>query len=316
MNPAPITLSHGAILDAYRNIDPIFLNTPQFELAALSDAFGVRLILKVETLNPIRSFKGRGTDYFVQRRSEGAFVCASAGNFGQGMAYACQKRKVALTVFAAENANPLKLERMRYLGAQVKPAGADFDAAKAAAKTYASTHGLVYAEDGRETEVSVGAGTLGLELSRYHAPIDAVLIPLGNGALLNGVGTWFRTESPETKIIGVVARDAPAMALSWREKRLVTTATAVTIADGIAVREPVPEALESMKTVVDDVVEVSEDGLLEAMKLVHEKVGLVLEPAGAAGVAAVLEGVKTFGAVLATPLCGGNLTPEQIRRWL
>ena len=90
-----------AIAQAHQTIDPVFLNTPQFELEALNAVLNTRLILKVETLNPIRSFKGRGTDYFVkQQRQARAFVCASAGNFGQGIAYACRQQNIPLTVFA------------------------------------------------------------------------------------------------------------------------------------------------------------------------------------------------------------------------
>lgn len=192
---------------AARVIDPVFLHTPQFELDALNEVLGMRLVLKVETLNPIRSFKGRGTDYFVRGlpQASPALVCASAGNFGQGMAYACRKWGLALTVFAAETANPFKLERMRRLGATVKLEGQDFDAAKEAAKVYARTRDFIFVEDGLEVEIAEGAGTIGLELTHYPVPFDAVLVPLGNGALINGIGVWFKAKHPSTKIIGVVA---------------------------------------------------------------------------------------------------------------
>src|SRR5262245_61514322 len=119
------------IEEAARRIDPVFLDTPQYVCEPLGDELGCRLALKVETLNPIRSFKGRGADWLVQHLSPGAaLICASAGNFGQAMAYACRARSVSLTVYAAESANPLKIERMRAMGARVVLAGADFDAAK------------------------------------------------------------------------------------------------------------------------------------------------------------------------------------------
>ena len=132
------------IEEAVRVIDPAFLGSPQFEAEALGDELGSRLVCKVETANPIRSFKGRGTDYLLYRlrgeRSEG-LVCASAGNFGQGLAYAARKRGIPLTVFAAENANPAKVERMRGLGAEVRLEGEDFDEAKAAARVLAESEG-------------------------------------------------------------------------------------------------------------------------------------------------------------------------------
>lgn len=303
---------------AARVIDPVFLNTPQFELDALSGALDMRLVVKVETLNPIRSFKGRGTDYFVnQCEHVPAFVCASAGNFGQGMAYACRKRGSTLTVFAAENANPFKLERMRQLGAVVKLAGHDFDAAKEAAKVFAAECGAVFVEDACDPETAVGAGTIGLELSQYPEPLDAVLVPLGNGALINSIGAWFKAKSPDTKIIGVVAAGAPAMDLSWRSGEVKVTENADTIADGIGVRVPVPEALETMRHTVDDILQVEDEVILDAMKLAHKALGVVLEPAGAVGLAAATAYRESFaGHLIATPLCGSNLTEEQIKQWL
>ncbi|MGD1930198.1 MAG: threonine/serine dehydratase [Leptolyngbyaceae cyanobacterium] len=311
-------LSQGTIIHAHEHIDPVFLNTPQFELEALNRALGIRTVLKVETLNPIRSFKGRGTDYFVQNSSqESTFVCASAGNFGQGMAYACRKNQISLVVFAATTANPLKIEQMRRLGADIHLAGADFDGAKDAGKAYAAENGGVFVEDGKVAEVSIGAGTIGLELSQYPDPIDTLLIPLGNGALINGVGTWFKASFPKTKVIGVVAENAPSMQLSWCRDLVVTTETAETISDGIAVRHPVPEALQIMKTTVDDIVQVSDEATIKAMRLVYNFAGIVIEPAGAVGLAAAMMFKKRLlGQIIATPLCGSNMTVEQIAGWL
>ena len=308
----------AAIAQAHQTIDAVFLNTPQFELDALNAVLNTRLILKVETLNPIRSFKGRGTNYYVKQQGQAqAFVCASAGNFGQGMAYACRQRNTPLTVFAAETANPLKLERMRQLGAEVQLAGADFDAAKDAGKAYAADHGLPYMEDGREPEVTAGAGTIGLELSQYPEPIETLLIPVGNGALINGIGTWFKMHSPQTRVIGVVAEGAPAMDWSWQRGSLITTETVNTIADGIGVRVPVPQALELMQTTVDEVLQVTDEATLKAMQQIHQMAGVVVEPAGAVGLAAAMVYGKRFaGQLIATPLCGSNLTIAQMEQWL
>ena len=307
-----------AIVQAHQTIDAVFLNTPQFELDALNQGLNTRLLLKVETLNPIRSFKGRGTNYFVKQQPQvTAFICASAGNFGQGMAYACRQQQIPLTVFAAETANPLKLDRMRQLGAAVKLAGADFDAAKAAGKAYAAAHGLTYVEDGREPEVTAGDGTIGLELSQYPDPIETLLIPVGNGALINGIGTWFKTHSPPTQVIGVVAAGAPAMDWSWQQGQFITTETVDTIADGIGVRIPVPEALDVMKTTVDDILQVSDTATLAAMQQLHHLAGIVVEPAGAVGVAAAMVYPERFaGQLVATPRCGSNLTIAQMAQWL
>ena len=201
------------IAEAADVVDPVFLNSPQYVNEPISEAVGVTIVLKVECLNPIRSFKGRGTDYLLHRITApaGGLVCASAGNFGQGMAYATRKHGLRLTVFAAANASAMKVQRMRALGAEVVLEGIDFDAAKEAARAYAEHTGAMFIEDGGLAPIAEGAGTIGLELLRGGDPIDAVLIPLGDGALTTGIATWIRHASPSTRIIGVVAEGANAM---------------------------------------------------------------------------------------------------------
>jgi threonine dehydratase len=277
----------------------------------------VASVLKVESVNPIRSFKGRGADFLLHRlvATNQGFVCASAGNFGQGMAYACRKRGVPLTVFAARGANPLKIERMRALGATVTLQGDDFDQAKDAAKEHAATHGQIFIEDGRLGAIAEGAGTMAVELIE-GAVLDAVFVPLGNGSLVNGIGTWIKHASPQTRVIAVCAQAAPSMALSWKAGKPVD-APSETIADGIAVRVPVPEACELMPATVDDVVLVSDREMLDAMRHLFLDAGLVIEPAGAAGVAAIVKGTRDWdGRRVATILTGGNLTEQQLRDWL
>src|ERR687893_2092483 len=312
-------LSLKRIEEAARCIDPVFLGSPQYEAEALGVDLGLGLVCKVETANPIRSFKGRGTDYLLHRlgEGEGRLVCASAGNFGQGLAYAARTRSMPLTVFAARSASPAKVERMRQLGAEVRLEGEDLDEAKAAARALAEAEGWRFVEDGREVEIAEGAGTIALELCRWPEPFDALLVPLGNGALLSGVGAWMKAHAPSTEVIGVCAEGAPAMALSLREGVTRTTEKVDTIADGIGVRVPVEEALPDLAGVVDDVLLVDDETMVEAMRLLFWKMGLVVEPAGAAGVAALLAHRERFaGALVATPLCGSNLTGQQVRRWL
>ncbi len=303
---------------AVRSIDPVFLNTPQFESDPLSDELGLRLVLKVETVNPIRCFKGRGTDLFVSRlpAESSKLVCASAGNFGQGLAYAARKRAFHLVVFAAETANPLKVERMRRLGAEVRVSGGDFDAAKEEARRFAEETGARFVEDGREVAITEGAGTIAVELCRWPSHFDVALVPLGDGALVGGIGRWMKAHSPGTRIVGVCASGAPAMALSLRQHKVLSTESVSTIADGIAVRVPVPEALAELDTVVDEVLLVEDDALIRAMQLVFQHHGLVIEPAGVAGLAAAIVQQERFrGAQVVTPLTGGNLTAEQVQQW-
>ena len=314
-----MAISIERIREAAQVIDPVFKDTPQFLADTISERLGLSLVLKVECVNPIRSFKGRGTDYLMHRIGNQlqAFVCASAGNFGQGMAYAARKRGRRLVVFAAVAANPLKVSRMRALGAEVVLAGADFDAAKAAARKHAQEIDALYVEDGLVPEIAEGAGTMALELGQMDGQLDAIFVPLGNGSLINGIGTWFKHFSPDSRVIGVCADGAPSMELSWRAGKPVTTESIATIADGIGVRVPIPEALTAMRAAVDEVMLVSDQEILGAMRLLFLETGLVVEPAGAAGLAAVAKRRNELeGQRVATPLCGGNLTEDQIRRWL
>jgi threonine dehydratase len=311
-------LSLDAIRRAGASIDPVFRDTPQWEATSLGGQLGVRLVLKDETRTPIRSFKGRGADFYVRELAvpPARLVCASAGNFGQGLAWAGRSRGIPCDVFAATTANPLKIERMRSFGATVQLAGADFDAAKDAAREHARTLGVPFIEDGREPAISEGAGTLGIELAAWPASFDAVIIPLGNGALLGGVATWLRHASPATRIIGVCATGAPSMERSWRARTVVTTPSADTIADGIAVRVPIPEAVRDLDGIVDDMWLVDDAAILDAMRLVHATEGIVLEPAGAVGVAALrAHGEALKGSLVATVLCGANVTDAQRELW-
>ena len=313
------TISIAGIQDAAEIIDPVFRNTPQFVCEPLSEHLGLTTILKVETINPIRSFKGRGTDYLLHRLGPqpNGIVCASAGNFGQGMAYAARKRSMRMTVFAAVTANPLKVDRMRALGATVVLEGDDFDDAKDAAMRHAAESGAFYVEDGLLGPIAEGAGTVASELERMDEHLDACMVPLGNGALVNGMGTWLKRSSPSPVVIAVCPTGAPAMEMSWRAGRPISTPTMDTIADGIAVRVPVQEALEIMRETVDDVMLVTDDEIVEAMRLVHRNAGLVLEPAGAAGIAAVAKRRSELsGKRVAVVLTGGNVTEEQIGKFL
>ena len=312
-------LSLEKIEAAAHCIDPVFLNTPQFRSEILSNEFGMDLVLKVETANPIRSFKGRGADFYVSCLPAETLklVCASAGNFGQGLSYAARKRGYAVFVFAPESANPLKLELMGRLGATVELVGRDYDAAKERAQTFAEERGALFVEDGREPAIAEGAGTIAIELCGKQSAFDFVVVPLGGGALLGGIGRWIKAHSPSTQVIGVCASGAPAMAMSWRHRQVQSTESAVTIADGIAIRVPVPEALAEIEQVADDVVLVTDDDILDAMRLAFRHHGLVVEPAGCAGLAAAIAHRERFqGGRVATPLCGGNASSEQVRRWL
>lgn len=311
-------LQPDAIRAAHFRIPQVFRDSPQFVHEGLSVRLGVPVIVKVETVNPIGSFKGRGTWIAIAALAgegrigpERPVVCVSAGNFGQGVAYAARAHQVPAVVFCSTRANRGKVDRMRRLGAQVIEGGDDFDDARGASEAYAAEHAAELLVDGDDVRISTGAATLAVEVTaavaagHLPAPILAS-IPVGNGALINGVGSWLRAEAPGCRILGVQAARADAMTRSWHAGRPIDTATADTYADGIASRVAIPRAVELMAGRVDAMATVSEDDLHAAQILLTGELGITVEGAAAASWAGLLVGPRPDGPVLVV-ITGSNV---------
>jgi threonine dehydratase len=296
---------------ATAEIDPVFLHTPQYVGEALAEVVGFSPLLKLETLNPVRSFKGRGGSLLGARAVPGeVLACASAGNFGQGVAYGARAAGLACVVYAAHDANPAKLARMRALGADVRLVDGDFDAAKEAVEEASEREGLRLVVDGRDPEIAVGAGTIAHEMTAGDAHLDAVVIPVGNGSLAWGMSTWLAAASPDTEVIAVSAAGAPMMEHAWRTGELTSWGAIHTIADGLAARVPVPEAVEGMRANVDRYVLVDDGAFLDAVRLLVEHAGVLSEPSGAAALAGAMAlAGELAGATVGIPVGGSNV-PE------
>jgi threonine dehydratase len=311
-------LTVEAIRAAHDRIDPAFTHSPQYVHEGLSRRLGVPVIVKVETVNPIRSFKGRGTWLVVHALAdEGragpdrAVVAASAGNFGQGVAYAARPLGVPVVIFASRNANRAKVERMRALGATVTQVGEDFDDARAASEAYAAANGTELLIDGDDPRISTGAATLALELTDAvaagHLPSPTVIaVPVGNGALINGVGGWLRATLATCRVVGMQAAAASSMTLSWRAGRPIDTPTVETYADGIAARVAIPSAVGLMRGRVDDMVLLSEEALHAAQDELSAELGITVEGAAAALWAGLLAGGRPDGPAVLI-VTGGNV---------
>jgi threonine dehydratase len=272
-------------IDAARDeIPAVFLHSPQFWDGGLSAALGREVLVKVETVNPIGSFKGRGTWLLAHTLDPArGWVCSTAGNFGQGLAYAARERGARLEVFASDGTPPAKVERMRALGARVEVV----PHAPAAARDHAAASpDRLLVTDGLDPAIAEGAATIGAELETA-GPIDTAVVQLGDGALISGVAFRLKAARPGIRIVGVCASGAPAMARSFAARRPLTVEGGGTIAAALAVTEPVPESLARVLELVDDVLEVDDDDLMAAMSLIGEALGILVEPAGAAGVAAL-----------------------------
>jgi threonine dehydratase len=303
-------LEPAAIRTANGGIDPAFTASPQYVHEGLSARLGVPVIVKVETVNPIRSFKGRGTWVAVSALAaenrigpDRPIVCASAGNFGQGVAYAARALGVPAVVYASLHANRAKIGRMRALGAEVIEVGEDFDEARVASAAFVAQRGGELLVDGDDPRISTGAATLALEVTdaaeTRGLPYPVVVsVPVGNGALINGVGSWLRAAAPGCRVVGVQATAAPAMTLSWRASQPIDTESAATYADGIASRIAIPRAVELMAGRVDDMLLVTDEELRAAQEELTMELGITVEGAAGASWAGLLAGPRPDGPAL------------------
>lgn len=276
---------------AAAEIPVVFRRTPQFVDERLSLELGRTVVVKVETLNPIGSFKGRGTSVLTRKLDPArTWVCSTAGNFGQGVAFAARERGAQVQVFVSPAVPGGKVASMRRLGATVDV----HDRPSAAAREYAAeSDDRLLVVDGEDPAMAEGAGTIGLELGTA-GPFDAAVVQLGDGALITGVACGLKSVSPQTRVIGVCASGSPAMERSFRAGRPLADPGTGTIATAIAIEEPVPASFARVQALVDDVVLVDDDDLRAAMALIAESLGVLVEPAGAAGVAAL----RRYGAEL------------------
>lgn len=284
MSPCDTDISAERIAGAAARIDPAFLNTPQGPSAELTARLGREIVVKNETTTPIGSFKGRGASLLARELDpRRTWVCSTAGNFGQGLAYAARERGAVVHAFVSADVPRGKQARMRALGATVEVAE---NPAAAARACVAGDAARLLVRDGETRAMALGAGTIGLELAAA-GPFDLAVIQLGDGALISGVATALRAANPQIRVVGVCASGAPAMSRSFAAGRVVTTPGTDTIATAIAISEPIPESLARVRAVVDEVVLVDDDAFRAAQRLIQAELGIAVEPAGAAGVAAL-----------------------------
>ena len=313
-------LDTARVRAARQVINPLFLDTPLFRCEALEPSLGCTVSVKLETANPVRSFKGRGTEVVASLLADSgsrAVVCASAGNLGQALAWSGRGRGIDVTVVASRFAPAVKLDRIRALGAKLELVDGDHELARERAAAIARHDGIRLLEDSLDLETCEGAATIGLELLNAAPSFDAVLVALGGGALATGVGHVLKASAPEVEVICVQPLGAPALTQSWRQRRIVTTERTDTIADGVAGRFPIPEVLDDLLVTADDAVLVQEASIIAGMQVLLDHAGLVVEPSAALGIAAILEDRDRFaGRHVVTIVCGSNVDLNAYRRWV
>lgn len=314
-------LSLQDVLQAHRIIGRHLPCTPFLHSPPVSELVGAELHLKYENQCLIGSFKGRGALACLSRLKKAdhssGVVTASTGNHGQGMALAGGLLKIKVQIYVPEECNPGKLAMLKALGASVVPVGRDLDDCKSIAKKESKRAGSLFIEDGNEVSMCAGTATIALEMLEANPEIDTIVVPVGNGALISGVGFLAKAASPQIRVIGVQAEAAPCMYLSWKQGHPVETDTGDTFADGIATRIPTELSLQMMKGTVDEMVLVSEEELEEAIYLLLSKTHSLVEGAGAAALAGALKLKNSLKKrTVALILTGANLESRKLKEIL
>jgi threonine dehydratase len=237
---------------------------------------------------------------------------SSTGNHGQGVTYAARLLGLAAEIFLPEPPNPVKQAMIEAFGGTIHAVGHDLDAAKAAAIAYAAGNGALFVDDGESLDLMEGAGTLGLEAARALPEIDAIFVPMGSGTLATGVATAAKALQPEVKVIAVQAKGAPAMVESFHAGRAIEM-PAKSTADGLICRVPAERALAGLLATVDDAMTRSDEQLLAGVRTLIECAHVLVEPAGAAGLAAAYAGRGALtGKRIVLILTGANITEDQL----
>ncbi|MPZ16945.1 MAG: pyridoxal-phosphate dependent enzyme [Luteitalea sp.] len=285
---------------------------------SLTKLLGAAVHLKLESDLPTGSFKPRGAMYALasrlQREAVREVVASSTGNHGAAVAYAASVFGVSATIFLPEGANPIKRARIAELGARIVDVEEreDRDAAQAARAHAMRTQGY-FLHDATDPVLPAGPATIACEIFEQAPDTEAVVVPVGDTALIRGVAAAVRWLRPETRIIGVQAAKAPSYYLSWQEARVVTTASCDTIADGLATRIPESANVEAIRSHVDEMVLVTEDQMLAAMRHLLLEEHVVAEASGAAAAAAAIAG-NWRGLQTTLLVTGANVSPEVLAR--
>ena len=315
-------LSLDSIRDAAGALRGKVHRTPLLSSQTLSARSGHRLLMKAENLQKTGSFKPRGAFNRIRRltadeRARGV-LAASAGNHSQGLAWAAVAQGVPVTVVMPAMAQQAKINATRGMGAQVILHGEIFDDALVRALAIRDETGMTFVHPCIDPDVLSGAGTIGLEILEDCPEVDAIVVPIGGGGLISGIATAVKALAPRVRVFGVEPATAPAMKRSMDEGKLVTLETARSIADGMAGRSVFAETLGICRRHVEDVLLVSEESMLEAIVALLTRCKLLTEAAGAAGVAATLNGLVPVapGSTIVAVLSGGNQDMGTLATWL
>ncbi len=315
----PVTIAD--IWEAYKLLKPRLHHTPLTPSRTLRDLTGADIYLKAENMQRSGSFKVRGASFKLSRLSEQEYrrgvIAASAGNHAQGVAIAAAQHNVSCTIVMPETAPLAKVMATQGYGANVALHGFTYDDAYQYCLELQEESGATFIHAFDDPDVIAGQGTLGLEMLSDLPDADALVVPIGGGGLIAGITIAARALRPSIKIIGVQAEGASGCRASLDAGELTTLPSITTIADGIAVKRPGALTFPIIQRLVDDVVLVNDEAIIGAVLLLMERSKMLVEGAGAAGVAALLSGaIRLEGKKVLVPLTGGNIDINLVGRFI
>ena len=310
----------AGIEDALANIRPYMPETPLVRAEMLSRAFDADVWVKNETATPIASFKLRGAlNGMIRAKARGGLtgVCThSTGNHGQGIAYAGRALGVPTAIFLPENPNPVKAAMIEAFGGELHAVGKDLGETENACENYAEEKGYLFVSDGDNVDMMEGAGTLGLEVGRTLESIDTAFVPVGGANLVSGTAAALKALHPNVRVIGVQAKGSPATVDSYLAGKPVERPMN-TIAEGLLCHRPPEFALSCMIEFVDDAVLASDEELIAAVHTVIECAHVLVEPSGAASLAAAWQRRDELrGQNIMLVFSGANITTDMLQRAL
>jgi len=318
---AQIKPSLGTIREAQKFLAKYLSPTRLVAAPFLSQLTGKNVHLKLETELPTGSFKVRGAFYALGERMKKErvreVVASSTGNHGAAVAYAAKEFGIAAKIFLPVNCNPVKRGRIAALGAAiVESGGGDLASAFQLAAEYAKQLGVYFLNDATDLDLPGGPATIACEILEQLSKVSAIVVPMGDTALIRGMAAAAKQIAPHVKIIGVQAERAPAYYLSWKEGKVVGTEACDTIADGLATRTPEAVNVRDVRQLVDDVVLISEEQMLEAIGTLLVEEHVIAEPAGAASTAALLKSSDGWGDWPVLIVSGANISREVLKKAL
>ncbi|MEE4022315.1 threonine ammonia-lyase [Gordonia sp. PKS22-38] len=308
-----MSVTQDDIDSAATTLSTVIRRTPMIASRVLSERIGCEVWLKCENLQRTGSFKPRGAYNRISRLSDEerarGVVAASAGNHAQGVAWSASSLGIASRVYMPRGAALPKIAATKAYGAEVILEGSTVDEALVSARAFADETGAVLIHPFDHPHIVAGQATVGLEILEQMPDVDAIVVPLGGGGLLAGIAAAVKARRPDVTIIGVQAAQAAAWPQSLADGHPVAAASMNTMADGIAVARPGDVPFAHISELVDSVVTVSEESLSTALLLMLERAKLIVEPAGAAAVAAVTAGAVDLSGNVCVVVSGGNIDP-------